>query len=293
MLVTSGSAGGELAKSVASILGLPLLATRRRTFPDGEQYLRVEGNVRGQDVAVFQSLAYRPDQLLIEYSLLVDALKGGGAASVIGVIPYLAYARQDEVFRPNEPLSARLIPRLIESAGTDRVITVDMHLHRFKAPGDVFRVPAQNLSAMPLLARHYGEHADASRVTVVGPDSESGQWARVVAEGLGASCIVLEKERLGDRDVRIKGKLPLKGRTALIVDDMVSTGKTMVEVIKRLKGEGAQRVDALVTHALLVEGAEKKMMDAGLSKLICSDTVPGGEGRVSIAPIIAQALGNE
>jgi len=290
MLITFGSAGEELAKSVASILELPLLASSRRTFPDGEQYIRVEGDVRGQDVAVFQSLAYRPDTLLIEYSLLVDALKGGGARSVVGVIPYLAYARQDSVFKPNEPLSAKLIPRLIECAGTDRVITVDMHLHRFKAPEDVFRVPALNLSAMPLLARHYRGHAHPSAITVVGPDSESEQWARIVAEELGAPCIVLEKERLGDRDVRIKGELPLKGRTALVVDDMVSTGKTMIEMITRLKREGAQRVDALVTHALLVEGAEKKMQEAGLSELFCSNTVPSSGTRISVAQILARAL---
>jgi len=290
-LLTFGSAGESLARSVAALAGFPLLVPNRRTFPDEEQYLRIEGDAKGQDVAVFQSLAFKPDQLLMEYYMMVDALKGGGARSVVGVIPYLAYARQDQVFHPNEPLSARLVPRLIESAGTDRVITVDMHLHRFKEAGEVFRVPAQNLTAMPLLARHYREHGRASAITVVGPDSESEQWARVVAGELGAPCIVLEKERLGDREVKIRGELPLKGRTALVVDDMVSTGKTMVEVIARLKGEGARRVDALVSHALLVEGAEKRMKDAGLGELICSDTVPGAGARVSVAPLLAQALG--
>jgi len=290
-LITFGSAGEQLARSVAGILGLPILASSRRTFPDGEQYVRVEGGVKGHDVVVFQSLAYRPDQLLIEYCLLVDALKCGGARNVIGVIPYLAYARQDKIFKPNEPLSARLIPRLIESVGTDRVITVDMHLHRFKDPSNVFRVPTQNLSAMPLLARHYNARSQSPNVTVVGPDSESEQWARGVAAELETSYIILEKERLGDRDVRVKGELQLKGRIALVVDDMVSTGRTMVEVIARLKQEGAQRVDALVTHALLVEGAEKKMRGAGLSELIYSDTVPSCKAPVSVAPIIARALG--
>jgi ribose-phosphate pyrophosphokinase len=165
-----------------------------------------------------------------------------------------------------------------------------MHLHRFKTPGDVFSVPALNLSAMPLLAKRYEKNAPPSAITVVGPDSESEQWVRTVARVLAAPCIVLEKERLGDRDVRIKGELHLKGKKALVVDDMVSTGKTLVEVIARLKQEGALRVDALVTHALLVEGAEKKMKRAGLDTLICSDSVPGREGRVSVAPIIAQAL---
>jgi ribose-phosphate pyrophosphokinase len=290
MLLTYGSAGGQLAKSVAGILGAPLLAACWRTFPDGEQYVRVEGEPKGEDVVVFQSLAYRPDHLLMEYFLLVDALKRGGARSVTGVIPYLAYARQDHIFFPNEPLSAKLVPRLIESVETDRIITVDMHLHRFKDPSHVFTVPAQNLSAMPLLAQYYRVNIGPTDLTVVGPDSESEQWARCVAEELGAPYMILEKERLGDRDVRVKGELQLKGKTALIVDDMVSTGKTMVEVIARLRLEGVKKVDALVTHALLVEGAKRKMQEAGLSELISSDTVPGGSAQVSIAPIIARAL---
>lgn len=272
------------------MMKIPLLPSSRRAFPDGEQYVRIDGDVKGHDVAVFQSLAYRPDPLLVEYSLLVDALKGGGARSVVGVFPYLAYARQDSVFHHNEPLSAKLIPRLIEAAGTDRVITVDMHLHRFTNPGEVFRVPVQNLSAMPLLARHYGEMVSPSAVTVVGPDAESGQWAKMVAGEMGAPYIVLEKERLGDRDVRVKGELALRGRTALLVDDMVSTGKTLVEVITRLRKNGVRRIDALVTHALLVEGAEEKMRGAGLCELICSDTVTGIGARVSVAPILAKAL---
>ncbi len=290
MLITFGSAGEVLARSVAGTLGLPLLEPNRRVFPDGEQYIRVGSDVRGQDVAVFQSLAYDPDRLLIEYTLLVDALRGGGARSVVGVIPYLAYARQDSVFDPNEPVSAKLIPRIIESAGTDRLITIDMHLHRFKSPSDVFTVPALNLSAMPILAEQYRKLVHSSAATVVGPDLESGQWARVVAGLLDAPCMVLEKERLGDRDVRIRGELPLKGKAALVVDDIVSTGKTMIEVIRWLKQEGANRIDALVTHALLVEEAEEKMKNAGLDELICSDTVPGRQGTVSVASIIARAL---
>jgi ribose-phosphate pyrophosphokinase len=290
MILTFGSAGEQLARSISTIMGATLIIPERRTFPDGEQYMRIKGDVRGQHVAVFQSLAYKPDQLLFEYCLMVDALKGGGARSVIGVFPYLAYARQDQVFRANEPLSARLVPRLIESAGTDRVITVDMHLHRFKEHTEVFRVPAQNLSAMSLLARYYRDRAKTSAVIVIGPDSESEQWARVVSQELGAPCLILEKERLGDREVTVRGALPLEGRTALIVDDMVSTGKTMVEVISLLKKQGISKVDALVTHALLVEGASKRLKDAGLRELFYSDTIPGGEPSISVAPLIAADL---
>lgn len=290
MLVTFGSSGEVLARSVASILGLTLLTPERRSFPDGEQYVRIDGDIRGKDVAVFQTLALRPEQLLFEYSLLVDALKEGGARTVVGVIPYLAYARQDRVFRPNEPLSARLVPRLIEAAGTDRVVTVDMHLHRFREAREVFSIPAQNLTAMPLLASYYREHHGSSGITVVGPDSESEQWASLVATELGAPSIILEKERVGDREVKVSGDLSLRGRDALVVDDMVSTGGTMIEVIGRLRREGVRRVDALVSHALLVGDAAGGMKKAGLGELIATDTVPGSASRVSVAPLLAAAL---
>jgi len=290
LLVTYGSSCEDMAKSIAKIAGSDLIKVDRRRFPDGEQYVKVLGNVSGEDVAVVQSLGMNPDALFIEYSLLVDALKGAGCRFVTAVIPYLAYARQDSRFHRGEPLSVKVITKFIESAGTDRLITVDMHLHRYKEIKEVFSIPAVNLSAMPLLAEYYRRNFGSQKTVVIGPDMESEQWAKAVAEKLSAEYMILEKERLGDRDVKVSGELSAKGSRAVLVDDIISSGKTLIEVISRLKAQGVSRIDALVTHALLVEDALSKLKKSGLSELISTDTVPNQCARVSIAPLIADAL---
>jgi ribose-phosphate pyrophosphokinase len=290
LIITYGSAGEWLARATAKIAGLAVVDVNRRLFPDGEQYVKVLGDVEGQDVAIFQSMGLNPDLLFMEYSLIVDALKGAGCKSVTAVIPYLAYARQDHRFCKGEPLSAKIIAKLIESAGTDRLVTIDMHLHRFKEISEVFDIPATNLSAMPLLAEYYCRNYGAANTVVVGPDMESEQWAQTVAKSLSSRCHVLEKERLGDRDVRVSNTLSIRGNTAVLVDDMISTGKTLVEVILKLKSQGVERIDALVTHSLLVEGAYHKLKTAGMSELISTDTISGPQSFVSVAPILAIAL---
>ena len=267
-----------------------MLDTSRRRFPDGEQYVRVDGGVRGEDVAVFQSLGLNPDSYLVEYALIVDALRGAGCRSVTAVVPYLAYARQDKRFRDGEPLSAKAFARLIERAGTDRIITVDMHLHRFSRISDVFDIPAENVSAMPLIAEHYAKAHRGESIVVVGPDMESEQWAKQVAATLSSRLYVLEKERLGDRDVRVSDVSFGKGSRALLVDDMISTGKTLMEVIAKLRLQGFSPIDAAATHSLLVEGAYERLKAAGMSELISTDTVPGPYSSVSVAPVLARAI---
>ena len=290
MMITYGSAGEPLARATANILGYSVLNVKRRLFPDGEQYLRLLGDFESGTAAVFQPLFPSPDSLFIELALIADALRGVGCKKVIGVLPYVAYLRQDERFIAGEPLSAKLIARLIEAAGIDSLIAVDMHLHRYSHPRDLFRIEARNISAMPLLAKYYREKHPESDPLVVGPDAESHQWASSVASILKADFVVLEKERLGDREVRVSEIGGINGREVVIVDDMVSTGKTLVEVVSRLKAEGASRVDAIVSHALLVEDAYRSLKMAGLSDLIASDTIPSRHSQVSVAPLIAAEL---
>lgn len=290
MLVTYGSSCEALARSTAKLARLKVLDSSRRRFPDGEQYVRIEGDVNGEDVAVFQTLGLDPDSYFIEYALMVDALRGAGCKSVTAVMPYIAYARQDHRFREGEPLSAKAFARLIEMAGSDRIITVDMHLHRFSRISEVFDIPAENVSAMPLIAEHYAKAHRSPKAIVVGPDMESAQWAKQVAKVLGSKFYVLEKERLGDREVKVSDAVFEKGSRALLVDDMISTGKTLIDVISKLKAQGFASIDAAVTHSLLVEGAYEKLKKAGMSDLISTDTVPGQYSVVSVAPALAKAL---
>lgn len=290
LVLTCGSGAETLARRISQISGSPLAEVTRRHFPDGEQYVRVCGDVKGKDVAIVQSFAFSPDRLLVEYSLIADAVRGMGCRRVIGVFPYLAYARQDERFSEGEALSAKVFARLIEASGTDAVYTVDMHLHRFQTITEVFRIPATNLSAMPLLAENYLQRAPDGRVLVVGPDSESSQWVKAVAEVIPSVCTILEKERLGDREVRVSGISGSMCSAALIVDDMISTGKTILEVLKKLKKSGVERVDALVTHSLLVEGAYSKLKEGGMNSLITTDTIENEHASVSVAPLLADAF---
>lgn len=289
-MIAYGSAGETLARATANILGHGVLNIKRRLFPDGEQYLKLSGDFESGAAAVFQPLFPSPDSLFMELALIADALKGAGCKEVIGVLPYIAYLRQDERFMAGEPLSAKLIARLIEAVGIDRLIAVDMHLHRYSHAKDLFRIEARNISAMALLAEYYRKKHPESDPLVVGPDAESRQWASVVASILKAECIVLEKERLGDREVKISKISGISGREVVVVDDMVSTGKTLAEVISQLKSEGASRVDALVSHALLVEDAYRSLKLAGLGDLIASDTIPSRHSSVSVAPLIAEEL---
>jgi len=290
LIIAFGSSGEHLARAVAKITRFSVTETETRRFPDGELYVRVMGDASREDVAVFQSLGMRPDRLLMEYCLIADAVKGMGCKTVTAVIPYLAYARQDARFRSGEPLSIKLVARSLEGAGTDRLISVDAHLHRLRALKEVFTIPTLNLSAMPLLAEYYKTEFGVRNVIVVGPDSESEQWASTVAGTLSTEYSILNKERLGDRDVEISGSPSVRGKTVVLVDDIISTGKTLVGAIRRLRSKGAKRIDVLTTHALLVEGALSLLRKAGMSHLVSTDTIPRSTSRVSVAPMIADAL---
>lgn len=290
MIIAFGSSGEHLARAVAKITRFSVTETETRRFPDGELYVRVMGDASREDVAVFQSLGMRPDRLLMEYCLIADAVKGMGCKTVTAVIPYLAYARQDARFRSGESLSIKLVARSLEGAGTDRLISVDAHLHRLRALKEVFTIPTLNLSAMPLLAEYYKTEFGVRNVIVVGPDSESEQWASTVAGTLSTEYSILNKERLGDRDVEISGSPSVRGKTVVLVDDIISTGKTLVGAIRKLRSKGAKRIDVLATHALLVEGALSLLRKAGMSHLVSTDTIPRSTSRVSVAPMIADAL---
>jgi ribose-phosphate pyrophosphokinase len=290
LIIAYGSSGERLARAVAKITRFSVAETETRRFPDGELYVRVLGDASGEEVAVFQSLGMRPDRLLMEYCLIADAVKGMGCNTVTAVVPYLAYARQDARFRLGEPLSIKLVARSLEGAGTDRLISVDAHLHRLKGLKEIFTIPTLNLSAMPLLAEYYKTKFGLRNVIVVGPDSESEQWARVVAEILSTEYSILSKERLGDRDVEISGSPSVRGKTAVLVDDIISTGRTLVGAIRELRSKGAERIDVLATHALLVEGALGLLRRAGMSHLVSTDTIARLTSKVSVAPMIASAL---
>jgi len=294
LLIIGGSASRPLAEKVARELGVSISELDVRRFPDGEKYLRVLDNVSGEDVAVIQSTYHSPDEYLFEYFLLAEALRDLGAKKIIAVIPYFAYARQDERFNPGEAVSFETVAKLIENVGTNEIYTIDAHLHRVQDISKMFKIPAHNLSAIPLLANYVQKNFKLNKLLVIGPDEEAEQWAKAAAETLSIDYDVLEKRRLGPEKVEIKPRrLDVKGRDVLIVDDIISTGGTIVETVKVVKREGARKVIAACTHPVLVEDALEKIYEAGADAVIGTDTIPSPVSHVSVAPIIAEALTKE
>ena len=291
MIVIGGSTCEALASRVATDLKANVGELEVRRFPDGEKYLRVLSDVKDQTVTVIQSLHHTPDELLVEYLLLVDALKDLGAKKVIAFIPYFAYARQDERFKPGEALSFKTVSKLIESVGTDEINTIDMHQHRVLNSSEIFSIPSHNLSAMPLLADYVKKSGKLEKPLVIGPDAEAEQWAKIAADHLGSDYDVFEKKRLGDDHVEIRPRrASARGRDVLIVDDIISTGGTIVEAVKILQSQGARRIEVACTHPILSEGALTRIRETGLQDVIGTDTVPSPISHVTVAPLIADQV---
>jgi len=291
MLIVAGSASSKLAERVAKQLKCKLTKPELKLFPDGELYVRIPADVKGEDVAVIQSTCYPPNQNYMELLLLLDAARDLGAKNVIAVMPYFAYARQDKRFKEGEAVSLYTVAKLIESVGTDRVYTVDMHAHRVGDIQEIFKVPARNLTAAPLLAKYLVDNYQLKDPVIIGPDDEAERWAKEAGEALGADWDYMIKERLGPEEVRIKARnLEVEGRDAMVIDDIVSTGETMVEAIKILKKRGARKIYAGCIHAVLAGNAQEKVRKAGAEDIFATDTIEHKISKVSVAPLIADAI---
>ncbi len=291
VLVTSGTPSKFLAWNVAQTLKAEYLNTEIKHFPDGETYIRFLGDVTKEDVIVIQSLALKPNDYLIELFLMLDALKDLKAKRVVTVLPYFAYARQDERFKPGEAISLKTVSRLIEAAGSDYIYTIDSHRHRVVDQDELTTVPLHDLSAMEELAKYMNSKHTLHNLAVIGPDSEAGAWAKIAADALSVDYDALVKKRHDAETVEIQPReLNLKGRDVLIVDDIISTGNTIIKAIDVLKKNGAKDVYVACTHPLLVLNALVRIYEAGALDVVGTDTVPSGISHVSVAPVIVDAL---
>lgn len=252
-------------------------------FPDGESLPRV-GRAVGRHAVLVRSLP-DPNAKLVEVLLAADALRRAGARRVTLVAPYLPYLRQDAVFVPGQPVSARVVGRLLAQA-FERVLAIEAHLHRLVRLSDV--TPGRSLSAAPALA---GFARRLGRGTLlVGPDRESDRLVGAVARRAGLAYVVGEKRRSGDRRVRVSlPPLPPSTR-ALVLDDVASSGATLAATVRALRRAGAREVSAAVVHAVFAPGAEARVRAAGVRRLVSCDTVPHPTNRIRLAPFLAEAL---
>jgi len=282
MKVVAGASSQRLSKELAGALGADLVNMERKTFPDGEVYVRLADSLRGEH-AVLVSTTY-PQNALVELLLLEEAAHSQGASEISVVVPYYAYSRQDRVFQEGEVVSAKAIAELLEIKA-DRFITVDPHKEHILG---FFGIEAHGVSAVPLLAKHLGSHGVD---TVLAPDKGALDRAQFAAKCLGAEFDYMEKTRLSGTEVVMKAKrLDVKGKTVAIVDDIISTGGTIATAAAELKRQGAKRVVAACTHGLFLGGALERLRAAGCDEVVCTDTIETPVSHVGAAEVIADVF---
>jgi len=280
------------AQRLAGRLGVGLHEIARHRFPDGE--LRVTVGPAASTVIVYASLD-QPNDKLLALLFASEALRRGGAKRLVLVAPYLCYMRQDAAFHEGEAVSQKVIGRLLASA-VDRLITVDAHLHRTKDIHDIFPgIEADNLSAMPAIADGLRAGGFDPNTVVVGPDEESQAWVSDLAARLGAQPAVARKTRRGDRSVEITFVDPglFAGRPALLVDDIVSSGGTLMTCAKALQAAGATTVDAVVTHALFAPELAARLFEAGIRSVKSTDSIRHPSNAIALDAVLAGALRRE
>lgn len=288
MLLFNLNAAPGLVTSLARATHGELGMLTSRQFPDGETYLRVESDVMGQDVAVVCTLA-RPDAVTVAMLLLADTLRELGARRIGLVAPYLAYMRQDAVFKPGEGVTARHYARLLSSS-FDWLVTVDPHLHRIHSLDEVYTIPALAVQAAPMLADWL--RANVTEAVIFGPDAESEQWVADVAARAGAEFCVLEKTRYGDRDVAIAGPAQtlVDTGTPVLVDDIISTGTTLARAIEHLRKRCSQAPVCIGVHAIFAPDALQILTAAGAATIVTCNTIEHPSNGIDVTPALAQAV---
>lgn len=276
------------ASGLAAECGIPVHGIDLHRFPDGESLVRVKG--RADTALLFRSLD-DPNAKLVELLLAASALRDGGAGKVVLVAPYMAYMRQDMAFREGEAVSQRVIGRLVAD-WFDAVVTVDPHLHRITALSEVMPgIPALAVSAAPAIAQAIGGDLDP-RTLLVGPDSESRPWVESIARPLGLELLVGEKVRDGDRAVtlRVPGIEAARGRPVMLVDDLISSGTTLIACTQLLHQAGAARVEAVATHVLASQADIDHLAKAGIVRVRATDSTPSPVATIPLACVLAEAV---
>ena len=290
-----GTANESLTKEVCDYLGITPGQILSSTFSDGEIRVEIEQNVRGRDIFVLQSTCSPVNDNLMQLLIMTDALKRASARSITAVIPYYGYARQDRKVKPRVPISAKLVADLITVSGVSRVISMDLHVGQIQG---YFNIPVDNLFAAPILLNYIRKHYDGD-LSIVSPDAGGVERARAFAKRLNASLAIIDKRR-DEPNVVVAMNIigDIKGKTAIILDDMVDTGGTLVEGAEALIQNGAAQVYACCTHPVLSGNAAEKIGQSCIKSLLTTNTVPLGREAsespkidvVSVAEILGEAI---
>jgi ribose-phosphate pyrophosphokinase len=290
-----GTASVDLTKEVCDYLGIIPAKMVNKTFSDGEIRVEIEENVRGRDTFILQSTCSPVNDNLMQLLIVTDALKRASARSITAVIPYYGYARQDRKVKPRVPISAKLVADLITVSGVDRVISIDLHVGQIQG---YFNIPVDNLFAAPILLNYIRKHFDGN-LSIISPDAGGVERARAFAKRLNASLAIIDKRR-EEPNIAVAMNIigDIGGKTAIILDDMVDTGGTLVQSAEALMRNGAAGVYACCTHPVLSGDAPKKIEDSPIETLLTTNTVPLNKKAaacskikvVSVAEILGEAI---
>ncbi len=292
--IISGSANPQLAEEISSYLNIPLTPVEVKRFQDGEIYCKIKQSVRGTHAFVIQPTCADANQTLMELLILVDAIKRSSPSEITAVIPYYGYARQDRKVNAREPITAKLVANLITTAGVDRVVTFDLHVDQIQG---FFDIPVDNLEALPLLA-DYILDKNFKDIVVVSPDTGGTSRARKIAQYLNASLALIDKRRTRHNESQVMHIIgSVEKKTALLVDDMIDTGGTMVNAAKTLMDAGVLEVYACATHPVFSDDVVKKLQDSPIKEVIVTDTILLSQEKrfeklkvISIAQLLAESI---
>ena len=300
MMVVAGRASGELGNKIAERLGVALSPVTTKTFSNGEIYARYEESVRGADVFIIQSTCgneaagINANDALMELLVMIDAAVGASAHRVIAVTPWYGYSRQDKKSAPREPITARLVARMIEHAGADRVLSMDLHAGQVQG---FFHKPLDHMTAMPILTQYIKDQHVDGELVVVSPDAGRVKLAKKFAQKLGAELAILNKERPAHQVAEIGYVIgDVKGKTAILVDDMIDTAGTLVAAAQTVHAEGASLVIAAATHPVLSGRAFENLENSPLEQIVVTDTIPLRPGApekikvITVADILTDSI---
>jgi len=280
----------ELGRKIAELLKIQAVPIEFKRFPDGESYIRFEDAalIKGEDAVIVQTTSPPQNENLVQLFLMADNAKDMRAKSITAVVPYFAYARQDSRFRPGEALSVKTIVTLLKTCGVGRIITVNSHS---PAVLKTMPIPIEDLSAISLLAQHFKKKGfkDAFSVSLGKKGMETAKEANKVLKS-GCDYILTQRDRVTGNVIIEKKPLPVKNRDAIIFDDIISSGGTMIKAVGWVKEQGARRIYAACVHPLLIGDTRDKILKAGADGIVGTDTVPSPVSEVSVAPLIAEAL---
>ncbi len=294
MKIISGSAHRDIASKIVNHLGTELTDVTVTAFPDGESFVKINENIRGQDVFIIQPTCPPTNHNFMELCIMVDAARRASAGRITAVMPFFGYARQDRKDQPRVPITAKLVANLLTAAGVSRVLTMDLHAAQIQG---FFDIPVDHLYAAPVLIKQLRENhlGDEGNFTVVSPDVGGVKMARAYAESLGAELAIVAKHRVSATHVEAMNVIgDVKGRDVMLVDDMTETAGTLCAAAEILKKNGARRIFAGVSHGVLGEMARERLKNSVIETVLTTDSVPMAYGEkvetVSVGGLMAEAI---